>query len=306
MTDQPYAIQPFAPEEDLPRLVRLLEAVEAADSDGEDASEERQRGYLTLPGHDPARDRWVATAPDDHDMLFGWGFVWLAPGETMATLTGAVHPAARGRGIGRTLMECALGRARELGATMAGAYAGSRNERASIFLRRHGFGPVSATTLLRMAGNAPLPNTGLPPGYTLCTYADEPDPSLFLHAVNRCYEGLWGHHTVTAEYVAEWLPALDPEGIFFAFGPDGDMAGTVHTERYGEPVGYVDAPGVAPEYRGERLHGPLLLAALRRLRQRTPLAIELESWGDAPETLAIYEALGFHIVRQAVAYERAV
>lgn len=305
-TSASYSIRSFAAEDDLPRLVRLMATVEAADQDGEDWSEETLRGHLTLPGHDPTRDRWVAIAPDDPDTLLGWGFVWVAPGETLATLSGAVQPAWRGQGIGGRLMDLALDRARELGATSAGAYAGSRNEPAGAFLRKRDFAPVSANTLLRIAGNAPLPELVLPSGYALRTYADNPDPALFQRAVNHCYEGLWGHHTVSAEVVAEWLPTLDPASIFFLIGPDGDVAGTVRAERYGEPVGSVDAPGVVPAHRGDGLYVPLLLAAVQRLRERTPEAIELESWGDAPETLAQYEALGFAVVRQAVAYERAI
>lgn len=305
-TGAAYVIRPFAPEDDLPRLVRAMAEVEAVDHDGEDSSEETLRGHLTLPGHDPVRDRWVAAAPDDPDTLLGWGFVWVAPGETLATLTGAVHPAWRGKGIGGRLMALALDRARALGATRAGIYAGSRNEAAGAFLRRRGFAAVSANTLLRIAGDVSLPKPDVSSGYTLRTYADNPDLALFQRAVNRCYEGLWGHHTVPEEVVAEWLPTLDPASIFFLIGPDGDVAGTVRTERYGEPIGYVDAPGVVPEHRQDGLYIPLLLVAMRRLREGAPKAIELESWGDAPETLAQYEALGFVVVRQAVAYERAL
>lgn len=305
-TGAAYVIRPFAPEDDLPRLVRVMAEVEAADHDGEDVSEETLRGHLTLPGHDPARDRWVAVASDEPDTLLGWGFVWVAPGETLATLIGAVHPAWRGKGIGGQLMALVLDRARELGATRAGAYVGSRNEAAGAFLRRRGFAVVSANTLLRIASNMSLLEADIPAGYTVRTYADNPDPALFQRAVNRCYEGLWGHHTVPEEVVAEWLPTLDPASIYFLIGPDGDVAGTVRTERYGEPVGYVDAPGVVPEHRQDGLYVPLLRAAMRRLRERTPSAIELESWGDAPETLAQYEALGFAVVRQAVAYERVI
>lgn len=301
-----YASRPFAAEDDLARLMRLMMAVEAADRDGEDWSEETLRGHLTLPGHDPSRDRWVAVAPDDPDTLLGWGFVWVAPGETLATLSGATHPAWRGKGIGGRLMDLALDRARELGATRAGAYAGSRNETAGAFLRRRGFAAASANTLLRIAGDVPLADPILPPGYTLRAYAGNPDSAMFQRAVNRCYEGLWGHHTASAEVVAQWLPALDPAGIFFLIGPDGDVAGTVRAERYGEPVGYVDAPGVVPEHRGDGLHVPLLLVAVQRLREHSPSAIELESWGDTPETLAQYETLGFTVVRQAVAYERDI
>jgi mycothiol synthase len=299
-----YVVRSFAPEADLPRLARLMAAVEAADHDGEDWSEETLRGQLTLPGHAPQRDRWVALAPNDPDSLLGWGFVWVAPGEPVATLAGAVHPEARGRGIGTDLLDRTLAQARTLGATTCGAYAGSTNKSASAFLLRRGFVRVSANTLLRIAAEDGLPDPHFPAGYSTRAYAAQPDPDLFLQATNQCFAGLWGHHHVTADFAAEWLGALDPHGNFFALGPSGDLAGVVRAERYGAPVGYVDAPGVAPAHRGAGLHVPLLLTAAQYLRQHASVPIEVESWGDAPETLAAYEKLGFRVVRQAIAYER--
>lgn len=306
MADVMHVIRSFEPADDLPRLARLLAEVEAVDRDGDATDEDALRDQLTLPGHDPARDRWVVAASDDRETLLGWGFVWVAPGEMMATVTGAVHPSVRGQGIGDALLERAAARARALGATTVGAYAGSGNAAADAFLRRRDFLPVATNTLLRASTEPPLPHPIFPLGYTLRSYADDPDPARFLRAVNRCYEGQWGHHTVTPEFAATWMAQLDPAGILFLLAPEDDIVGIVRAERYGEPVGYIDAPGVALQHRERGLYVPLLLAAVRRLCERAPSAIELESWGDLPETLAAYEALGFAVARQAIAYERRI
>ncbi len=75
-------------------------------------------------------------------------------------------------------------------------------------------------------------------------------------------------------------------------------------QRSGEAVPYIDAPGLVPEHRSERLYVALLLAACAELRSLRPRALELESWGDADETLAAYQALGFTVARHTTAYER--
>lgn len=305
----PAIIRPFAPDADLPRLVRLMAAVEALDQSGEDVGEERLRDLMGAPGHDPALDRWVAVSPADPDQLVGFGAVWKASAGASADLDGAIHPAWRRRGLGDQLLDRALTRARALGARAVGAYAGAGNPAAQAFLRAHGFAHVAANTLLRSPSDHPFPSPVFPAGYRLRTYADVADLSVLVDAFNRGFEGLWGHHLVTAEMVAGWLPEMPADGIFLLFAPDRRVAGICRCERDqrlsargGVSTAYIDAPGVVPEHRALDLRRPLVLAAIHWLLPQRPVNIELESWGDAPETLAQYEALGFSIVRQALAY----
>lgn len=297
------AIRPFGPARDVPLLVELLASVEAHDHAGEDTTEEAVREQLTLPGHDPARDRWVAVDPGDETSLIGWSFVWRVPEESLATLDIAVHPRWRRRGVGRALLALAMERARALGATTAGIYVSARDPDAIHFALARGFQQVSANTLLRVEANVPLPAPVFPDDYTLRPYPEINSLAVLADAFNRCYAGLWGHHMVTEAVVAEWVPTLRLDHLHLLLAPDGSLAGMCRVERPGDAVPYIDAPGVVPKERGGELYGPLLLAACSALRREGPRAIEVESWGDTEETLARYQHLGFGVVRQALAFE---
>ena len=311
MSSDPAAamIRPFEPGADFPRLVRLLAAVEAVDQSGEDVGEDRVRDLMRAPGHDPAHDRWAAVSPGDPDSLVGYGALWKSPASESAETDGAVHPDWRRRGLGGQLLARALARAGELGACAVGAYAGAGNPAAQAFLRTHGFARIAANTLLRAQADHPFPAPMWPAGYQPRTYAEVADLAVLVEAFNRSHEGLWGHHPVTAEMVAGWLPEMPADGIFLAIAPGGQVAGICRGEldqrlsaRRGAATAYIDAPGVVPEHREADLRRPLLLTAIAWLVPQGPAAIELESWGDAPETLAEYEALGFAVARQALAF----
>ena len=306
MEQQPtIVIRPFAAEDDLPRLALLLQAVEAIDRDGEEVSEDALREQLALPNHDPERDRWVAVTPADTETLLGWGFTWRVEGDPLATLTGAVHPAWRQRGIGDALLMRALERASELGATKAGVYANARNEAATRFVLSHGFQAVSANTLLRLEGAAPAPEPTLPEGYSIRRHSGAIDLPTLTVAFNRSYAGLWGHHAVSEAFVAQSLASLGAEdALLLLIGPSGDVDGICRVERRGESLPYIDAPGIVPERRSAPLYVAVVLAACAHLRTMTPQAVELESWGDADETLAAYQAVGFTVARHTTAYER--
>ena len=242
------------------------------------------------------------------------GSAWRAPENHVAYLDGAVHPNWRGRGIGGTLLRHALRRVRELGAPVAGCYAGSQNHASDHFLRRAGFGAISSNTLLRAPGDTHFSEPCWPAGFTLRPYSAVRSIPVLAQTYTLCFEGLWGHNEhVDEEQVAGWLPDMNLDSILMLFGPDGTVAGICQadmnvewTERSGVPTAYVDAPGVAPEHRAIGLYLPLLLAALARLHSQSPTTIMLESWGDADETLALYESVGFATVRRSVAYQMDV
>ncbi|HKW21708.1 MAG TPA: GNAT family N-acetyltransferase [Ktedonobacterales bacterium] len=296
-------IRPFETVSDVPRLARLLQAVEAVDRDGEDVSEDTLREQLALPGHDPTRDRWVAAELANPATLLGWGFAWRVADEPLATLAGAVLPAWRERGIGSALLERALARAGELGAKVAGVYANAHNAAATRFVLAHGFRPVASNTLLRVGGDVCLAEPAIPDNYTVRPYSEDITSTSLAQALSRSYAGLWGHHRVSESFVTHLLARRRPEDILLLLAPGGDIVGVCRVERFGEAIPYIDAPGVVREQRSAELYVALLLAACAHLRSTHPAAIEMESWGDADETLAAYQALGFAVVRQTTAYE---
>lgn len=305
--------RPFQPDADLARLVALLEAVEAEDQEGEDVSEEAIAAMMSFAGHDPARDRWVAVAPDQPDQLLGYGAAFKTPAGKRGDIIIAVLPSLRRRGIGSELLAWVVARGKALGATSLAAYADSRLTAGDAFLRAHGFAPVSAYTQMRIGGEVVPPAPAWPDGYSARPYDPARDFGTLLDAFNRCFDGLWGHNPVTQAELAEWLPELLLEDIFLAFDGQGQLAGMVRAEpsprlsaRNGAPTVNIDAPGVVAERRAEPLYVPLLLTAWRLVRTLSPRPslIELESWGDDPATIARYRDLGFALVRQQTSYRR--
>jgi mycothiol synthase len=305
----PYNFRHCEPHTDLPRVAQLYAEAAAADGEPNDANEVRLREQMALPGHNPAQDTWIVEVPGDPDELVGFASVWKEPGGARATLAGVVHPDWRRRSIGRILLRYTLSRARAMGATQVGAYAESRNQASTAFLREHSFLPVAAYTLMRARTGVPFNPPAWPAGFSVRSYDAVPNLPLLVQAMNSSYDGLWGHSVTSEEELGGRLREWAQDGLFLVFDAGGEVAGVCRaelsrklSEERGQATGYIEAPGVIPFRRREGLYLPLLLTAVQYLRARQPATIELESWGDDDRTLAVYQQAGFVNVRQSVSY----
>jgi mycothiol synthase len=305
--------RPFISEQDIPRLLRLRAAVEAEDQEGADNREETLRTQLALPGHDPAHDRLVAALAADPEQLIGYNLVWLPPGEQNARANVIVHPAWRRQGLGSTLLNRALRRAYQLGAAQVSISAHHKHPAAGAFLRKHAFQPAGAYTEMRAPGDRRLPPTVWPYGYQVRSYAEVQDLATLTQAMNECYADLWGHHHVSQDQMAEWLPQFDQQGLFLVFSEKNRPVGVSRVElsaerssHNGVPTGYIDSPGIYSPHRRLDLYRALLLTGMKWLQRQDQALIELESWGDKQEVLRSYFDLGFQIISQVVTYTRKV
>ncbi|MCB0087265.1 MAG: hypothetical protein KDE54_05075 [Caldilineaceae bacterium] len=110
----------------------------------------------------------------------------------------------------------------------------------------------------------------------------------------------------------------NPDAIFIVFAPDGDVAGVCYGRAFGHeqndpsngrPKKVVDSPAVVPELRHLGLQRPLTLTTMRWLRQNVGAGpMELWSYGDQEETVAIYTKLGFVLTpnRHLIEYKFAL
>lgn len=300
----------FDIQHDLPALVSLLNAVEQTDHTGEEVAEAALREQLTWSGLDPALNSWVATLPDSTSLV-GYGIIRKTLNDDNADLHIAIHPSWRCHGIGSQLFTCILKRAYELDTRAMRVYVNIQNEGASLFVRKHGFESVSTYTRLSVSGTHTFPAPVLLQGFTTRSYDQIQRVDLYTEAINHSYEGLWGHLQSTQEEVARWLPQLNPAGIFLIFAPDGTLAGTCRaalsehlTTTRGTPTALIDAPGIVPRYRDANLSLPLLLTVIHWLLPQSPTILELESWGDTPDTLKLYCSLGFRVLKEEISYRR--
>jgi hypothetical protein len=141
------------------------------------------------------------------------------------------------------------------------------------FARRDGY--------LRMRADRPSAGESLP-------VLAETD---YARTLDLAYRGLWGHKQVAPD------AAPPPGAVVVGLYEDGGSIGicTVFPEER-----LVDGPGVVPGRREPAFYGRLLSGALRVIRSGP---VDLDSWGDPPDVIKMYAALGFEIVEQYPGWE---
>lgn len=242
--------------------------------------------------------------------MIGYGSIQKTPNDVNADLYIAVLPTFRRRGIGSQLFTRLLERASELDAQALRTYVNVRNKEADLFVREHDFEPVSTYTRLSVPATQTFPTPALPRGFTIRSYDQIERVDLYTQALNRCYEGQWGHLHVTEEDIAPSLAQLNHSGNFLLFAPDGSIAGFCRADlsdsdgSESELTALIDAPGIVPEYRAANLVLPLLLTVIHWLLPQGLATLELEAWGDTPATIALYRSLGFQPIKEEISYRR--
>ena len=307
-------VRPFRLDTDVPPLLQLLADAEAVDDSGELLSEEQLHLYLSLPNHNPQADRWVIEHPEN-ETLIAHAALQL-PSETddrrVTDGTLVVHPEWRRQGLGSTLFSKIEERLAQSSVALR-FYLDPRLEAAVTFAVKRGLEPNPADTYTEMHAVLDDVTTEpvLPDGFVLRSYRDVNDLPTLVEALNRGFEGLLGHHHTTETDFAPHLAELDWNGLFLLFAPDGNVAGEIsaellpnRTERNRISTGRVGSPGIVPKYRSLELYQALLLSGVAYLKQQNAIRAELQSWGDALETIQLYASLGFKTVHQQVAYQR--
>ncbi len=303
-------IRSFSQDRDIPHLSSLYSAVEAVDHDGLDTSEQAFRAQLDQPGITPAKNRWVVDAPDGSQSLIASGVVSVAPGSHLAEANILVHPDWRRHGIGSALLSKIIDQSHQLDAGALQIYANIGHPEGPGFLQKNGFVSQGAYTELRLTEGVRLPPVIWPFGYTMRPYAEVQDLSILTQAMNLCYIPLWGHHEVSENEIASWLPNFNQHGLFLVFSEKGRVIGISRVEpspertrKNGVPTGYIDAPGIVPQHRRLDLYRALVLTGIRWLHDQGQTLVEMESWGDKLEVLKMYRELGFMDIRQLFCYQ---
>jgi hypothetical protein len=112
------------------------------------------------------------------------------------------------------------------------------------------------------------------------------------------FRGQWGHKTPQP---ADWPFDLPPGTVTLGLRRDGVIAGVCRVD---PASGLVDAPGVLPAYRADSsAYEELLTAALALVE--API-VEVESWGEGPERLAVCERLGLTTAEYKPGWERVL
>ncbi|MFG2820615.1 mycothiol synthase [Kitasatospora sp. NPDC048365] len=260
----------------------------SAEADGREAVSEA--GRLRLRVDAPRADVRHVLVADGADPV-GYAQVEQGGGGP-ATVELAVHPAARGRGWGRRLVDAVLGA--EPGSLDFWAHGG--HPAARHLAGAYGAELVRELRQMRRTADAP-DEQPLPAGVTLRTFVPGADDAAWL-ALNAAAfahhpeQGSWTEADL-ADRIAE--PWFDPAGFFLA-ERDGQLVGFHWTKVHPDGLGEVYVVGVAPSEQGSGLGRALTAAGLRHLLlDRKTGSVLLYVDADNPAAVRVYERLGFTI-----------
>mgnify|MGYP000669008048 CR=1 FL=1 len=308
-------------DDDVEAIAALLAAMAERDhpdwsETADEIAEEFSHSYV-----DVARDSVVAE--DAGGQMIAHGMAMRAPEPVdyaRVWLSGGVHPAHRGRGIGRQLLAWQTARAEQLLAelelTIPGwvlSYAADRSPEHGRLLERAEFTPSRYfTTLHAELSEATLEPRPLPEGIRL-----EPWSARFSEgaraAKNAAFADHWGSQPATREGWESWqtLPTFRPELSRLALAGE-EVVGFITTDineddwaRMGRSSGYIGLVGTVREWRGKGLASALLVDVMRAYRaQGLELAVLDVDTANPTGALGVYERLGFAAVARDVAYRR--
>ncbi|WP_243059081.1 mycothiol synthase [Nocardioides sp. SR21] len=248
-------------------IAEIAAAAEAADG----AAPLDEATLLTLRNRPESVRSWVRDE----------GFALLVGDE----LSVVVHPDARGRGIGRALLEEALPGAGEVSAWSHGDHPA-----AAALARTHGFERVRELWVMRRPMSRPLPayDDARVRSYRP-TDADE---------VVRVNAAAFAHHpeqgAMDAANLAERMaqPWFDPAGLLVADAGD-HLLGFHWTKQHSPELGEVYVVGIDPAAQGQGLGKVLTLAGLHHLASTGVSEVLLYVESDNRPAIAVYSGLGF-------------
>ena len=252
---------------------------------------------------DLARDTWMFEE-DGRLVAFGWGEM---QGD-LGFAIGVVHPDAKGRGIGRRLVERSEGRLREHGASRMQQVALAADARAPVLFALHGYREVRRFYEMAIELDGPPAAPVLPDGLTLEPF-DESGVRAFYDALDEAFQDHWEHYSTPFE---EWweqkqnAPDFDPT-LWFLIKDGSEVAAVVRNDPNRSEGGQVAAIGVRRPWRGRGLGRALLLHTFgefhRRGIRRISLGVDSENPTGATK---LYESVGMQAELEQTVFEKSV
>jgi mycothiol synthase len=217
----------------------------------------------------------------------------------------AVHPDARGRGLGTALAEAALD-----GMARVEAWSHADHPAAGRIAERYGVPRARELRIMELPADVPLPAVEAPEGVTVRTFRDGDEQAVlavnaaaFAHHPEQGQMSLADLHDRMAE---DWF---DPEGLLLAVDADDRLLGFHWTKEHREEepaFGEVYVVAVNPKAAGRGLGTLLTNAGLRHLRGRGLGTVILYVEADNAPAIAVYQRQGFGLRRSEVQYRGPV
>jgi ribosomal protein S18 acetylase RimI-like enzyme len=305
------AWRPLAPS-DAPALARLHEAADAVDHPEWTTPEAELHSRLCRSYLDLERDTIGGVNAAGDIVAYGLNLVDQKP-ETLVRviLSGAIHPAVRGRGLGRQLLQWQRGRGQQQLAASDLPLPGwillwqpVQNESAVALARLLGFRPVRYSATLTRDLSQPIA-TREPDASVRIVPWDASLSASALDAHRAAFRDHWGVQPIGDESWGNLMggPFVRPELTFLAVAadPPSPVVGYAITsvfehdfEAQGYTSSYLDLLGTRAEWRGRGIASALLARVLVATKEagfdRVVLDVDTESPTGA---VGLYEAQGF-------------
>lgn len=249
---------------------------------------------------------WDTWLYEDADGLAAVG--WLDRAGDLGIGIGVVHPRAKRRGLGATLVERSETRARERELPRLHQIVLAPDAAAGRLLLDRGY--VEVRRFWDMAIELPdePPEPVLPEGFVLET-AGADDLRAFHAALDEAFEDHWEHQSDPFD---EWWarhsgsPNHDPT-LWFLVRDGGEVAAVARNEGNRNGGGYVGALGVRRAWRGRGLGRALLLHTFREFHRRgvrrVTLGVDAQ---NATGATRLYESVGMVAELENVVYEKVL
>ena len=258
--------------------------------------------YLHQPNLFPERDCSIAEVDDSPA---GYALVVPEPSIGRTIIEGVVHPAFRGRGIGRELLEWAVRHSNALGAKLAHASTPPGGVAAQRLLVGAGFREASRQWQMRL--ELKDLSRGKPvSGYEIRHMAAG-EEAVLTELQNRAFAGSWGFAPNVPEeaaYRARMRGGKPEETLFLVAG--GRPVAYCWTRSHapdGERVGIVWMIGADPDVRGRGFGRAMLLESIDYLKGKGAGAVELTVYQDNTPAVQLYRATGFREQGEIIWYE---
>lgn len=277
---------------DAQAVFELTRDAEIADSGHAMVELEDIRGDWSRPSFDLASQ---SIGYFENGLLVGYGEIH------RNRLEASVHPAHRGRGIGKTLFGWGLERGRDLGYARVGQTVPVTNRAALGLLKSFGCELLWTSWVLELPAGATIDDAPLPSAYRLCDFDPERDSrevyqtfeDAFNEWPNRQPQTFddWRVHALDRSDFEPWqiiVVAQDVGGAEHIVGACKVIAN--------DGEGWVDQIAVRREARGQGLGRALLVAAFARARMHGASASRLNT-DSRTGALGLYEHVGMAVVQ---------
>ncbi|MFC1892649.1 GNAT family N-acetyltransferase [Chloroflexota bacterium] len=288
--------------DDIIAYVKILGEIDNVDRLGAVASVEYVAECLGQPGCYPGEDLFFAELDG---VLVGYASMVRELEIGRVIVSGAVHPAYRGRGVGSQLLEAALSQGYKLEADAVHIPVDYRLLAGEHFVRKKGFRIVCRQWQMNITGYR-SGEVNVPDGFDMGHFVAGDEESL-CNLQNLAFAGSWGFRPNSVEEVRYLVSTscCHPEGILF-LNEGKNKVGYCWTMDHPTEKGRgcIHMMGVHPMYRERGLGRLVLVAALEYFKQRGIKEIELVVDSKNRQASHLYRSLGFKRKGRTLWYQR--